>query len=573
MDMKLRLFYLLGFLIIVSLVLVACSTPTTAPTTSAPAPASKPPVTSASPSTSAPAANPAISSSIPAQSASVLPSPKPAAPTASTGSQQYGGTLRLIIQSPTLYMGDPTLMSDSVGNCQIPCLEALVVSDNSGQMHGVLATNWNVAPDGKSITFNLRKGVKFHDGSDFNATAAKWNMDRFKAATPGSVPQWASIDVVDDYTIKLNLKSFQNTILNDLEITSGTMVSPTAAQKNGVDWMKTNEAGTGPFMLKNYSRDVSAQYVRFDNYWGNKPYLDGITILFIADANTARATFESGGADILSSNSEAITNDMVKKGYPMESRPGSMMCLVPDSKRDTSPYSKLGVRQAISYGIDREGMAKTLGYGYWEVVNQQSAAYQFSHLDANQVPYKYDPAKAKQLLAAAGYPNGFATSIIWTANFSNSDPLVAMQSTLKDIGITMTLKQVDFAAWNDSVNKGWDSGLVWATQGATDTNYAAFLKKYYSATSIRYPVMAKPAGFTDLVDQALATPDYAAEKTICQKALKMLIDDCTTIPAYIKPMAYILQKNVHDTNFSNVGGGGFRWTPGQTWLEKGVPVK
>jgi peptide/nickel transport system substrate-binding protein len=470
--------------------------------------------------------------------------------------------------SSPLYIGDPALITDS--NSQmgaIPGLEALVVSDNAGHQTGVLSTNWTVAADGKSIIFSLRKGVKFHDGTDFNATAAKWNMDRYLAANPGTVPQWASIDVIDDYTIRLNLKSFVNTVLNTLESSAGMMVSPTAAQKNGIDWMKTNEAGTGPFIMKNFTRDVSLQYVRNDSYWGAKPYLDGVTFNIIADANTARLAFQAGQADVVSSSTDAITADLVKAGYKLEARPGPLMTLILDSKHDTSPFSKLGVRQAISYAIDRDAMAKTLGYGYWEVVNQPNAAYQFGHIDNSQVPYKYDVAKAKSLLASAGYANGFSSQIITSSTFAK-DPVLAIQANLKDVGITVDINVVEVAAWNNYVNKGWDNSLLWATQGATDTNYAAFLDRYFSATATRYPVLAKPAGLTDLISQAIATPDYATEKSLCQQAVKLMVDDATTIPIYIQPASYVEQPNVHDTNFSNLGGSGFRWTPQLAWISK-----
>ena len=200
-------------------------------------------------------------------------------------------------------------------------MESLVFRTTAARFHPVLATSWTVAPDGKSITFALRKGVKFHDGTDFNADAAKWNMDRFMAAQPGTVPQWASIDKVDDYTVKLNLNTFQNTILNALEGTPGMMVSPTAAQKNGADWMKTNEAGTGPFTLKSFSRDVSVQFTRFDGYWGSKAYLDGVNFDIIADANTARMAFESGQDNVFSSTVDSVTRDMVNKGFVLEARP------------------------------------------------------------------------------------------------------------------------------------------------------------------------------------------------------------------------------------------------------------
>ena len=555
--MKTRFFLLMTILVIVSLALAACSSPATTPPPSSSAPATKPPAASVTAAATSPSSSPSLSAA-----------PIQSTPSSSAASPQSGGTLRVIIASSPLYIGDPSLAMDSnSAMSSIPCIQALVNSDNSGQFHGVLATSWTVAPDGKSITFNLRKGVKFHDGTDFNAAAAKWNMDRYLAANPGAVPLWASIDVVDDSTVRLNLKSFQNTVLNALEATAGTMVSPTAAQKNGVDWMKTNEAGTGPFTLKSFSRDVSVEYTRFNGYWGDKPYLDSVRFDFITDTNTARMAFEGGQDDVFNSNSDAITADLVKKGYLLENRPGPMMLLIPDSKHDTSPFSKLGVRQAISYAIDRESMAKTIGFGYWEVVYQPDAAYQFGHIDNSQVPYKYDPAKAKQLLAAAGYPNGFSTTI-HAATTWGKDPVLAMQSNLNDIGITVNVDMIEFAAWNNLVTKGWDNSLLWATNGATDTNYGAFLDRYYSATATRYPVLAKPAGLGDLITKALTTPDYATEKSLCQQAVKMLVDDCTVIPAYISPANYILQKNVHDTHFSNLGGAGFRWSPETAWISK-----
>jgi peptide/nickel transport system substrate-binding protein len=553
---------LLVIVVILSLVLVSCSTSTT---TTAPA------ATTVKPAATTPAAAP--SSAAPAPSASTpAAATKPAAPSSvpspSAGGPQTGGVLRMIITNSSSYIGDPTLiLSDSNSMMgAIPDLEALVFSDNSGQIQPVLATSWTVAQDGKSITFNLRKGVKFHDGTDFNADAAKWNLDRYMAANPGNVPLWTGIDKVDDYTIKLNLKSFQNTLLNGLEGTAGMMVSPTAAQKNGIDWMKTNEAGTGPFKLSGFSRDVSQDYVRFDDYWGGKAYLDGVKFNVIKDSNTARMALESGGADVFLSQTDAITADLVKKGYILENRPGPMMSVMPDSKHDTSPFAKLAVRQALSYAIDREGMAKTLGYGYWETVTQSAAAYQFGHIDNSQVPYKYDPAKAKQLLASAGFPNGFTTSIIGSNTFGK-DPILALQGNFKDVGITLNINMVESASWNNSVNKGWD-GLLWGALGATDTNYSAFLERYFAATASRFPVLAKPNDLGDLITKSLTTPDYNTEKTICQQAVKLMVDDCTSIPVYITPANYLLAKNVHDTKFSNLGGSGFRWSPRTAWLSK-----
>jgi peptide/nickel transport system substrate-binding protein len=559
-----KLGILLAILVIASLALAACGTSATSTTPPATvvqttAPATKPAVTTTAPVATSQPTSVAVTTVPP-----VIPSTKPV--TTIAGPQQYGGILRIIVGSSPLVLGDPTLMTDSNSNMgMIPCLQALIFSDNAGKMLPVLATDWTVATDNKSITFNLRKGVKFHDGTDFNAQAAKWNLDRMKATNRGEVTQWDSIEATGDYSIRLNLKSFQNTILNGMEGTAAVMVSPTAAQKNGLDWIKLNPVGTGPYKFKSFSRDVSLEYTRFDDYWGGKPFLDGIKFIYIADGTTAQLAFQSGVSDVVSTMTDSVTADLIKRGYIMEKRPGAMMNLIPDSKHTTSPFADLKVRQAISYAIDRQGLANTLGYGLWEVVNQPAIASHFGHIDNS--PYTYDVAKAKQLMKESGYPNGIKASIISSGSFVR-DPLVVIQAQLAAIGIAAELKVVEFAAWNDYVSKGWDNALLWVTQGATDTNYVAFLDRYYGAKATRYPVMQKSKELTDLIDKALATPDYATEKSLCQQAVKMIVDDATAIPVYTQSAAYVLTDKVRDTYFNNLGGSGFRWAAEKAWLSK-----
>lgn len=562
--MKKRLLLVIPLFVVISLVLLSCGTQAT-PTTTPPAPTTAP----ASTATTAPKATTpaAVSPSIPASATQPSGSNPPASPkpTTTAAQPQSGGVLRIIVANSPVYLGDPALIVDG-GSQVISCIQALVFSDNSGQMNGVLATSWTVAPDYKSITFNLRKGVKFHDGTDFNATAAKWNLDRYLAAyAKSNAQQWSSIDIIDDYTIRLNLKSFANTILSNLEGSAGFMISPAAAQKNGIDWLKLNPVGTGPYQFKSFSRDVSMEFTRFDNYWGGKPYLDGVKYLVIADANTARMAFESGQADVFTSSIDSATADLIKKGYVLEKRPGPFMNLIPDSKNAASPFADVKVRQAIAYAIDRQGMADSLGYGLWEVVNQPAAAYQFGHV--NDSPYTYSVDKAKQLMKDSKSPNGFKTSLI-TSNTFAKDPLLAIQANLAAIGITAEIKTVEFSGWNDYVNKGWDSALLWGTQGATDTNYVAFLDRYYGANATRYPVLQKPVQATDLIAKALETPDLATAKTLSQQAVEILLSDCTAMPIFIQSACFVLTKNVHDTNFSNVGGSGLRWSAEKAWMSK-----
>ena len=129
----------------------------------------------------------------------------------------------------------------------------------------------------KSITFNLRKGVKFHDGSDFNAEVAKWNLDNMIKAEASAFASWASVDIIDDYTIRVNFTKWQSTL--PMSFAEGNpwapMVSKAAFEKNGLEWMRANPVGTGPFKFESFQLDASLKVVRNPDYWiKGKPYLD-----------------------------------------------------------------------------------------------------------------------------------------------------------------------------------------------------------------------------------------------------------------------------------------------------------
>jgi peptide/nickel transport system substrate-binding protein len=488
--------------------------------------------------------------------------------TTPTATQQYGGILRVITAQGPVSLGDPTVIRTNFGSimADIPCYEALCVFDNTGTPHAVLATTWTVAPDKSSLTLTLRKGVKFHDGTTFDAKACQWNLNRMIAANVTTTASWSGIDVVDDYTIRINLKSYQNTILNNLEGTTGWMISPTAFQTYGADGIKLRPVGTGPYKLANYIPDTSVEFSRFDDYWGGKPYLDGVKFIIITDATTAQMTFLAGQADVIASASDANTADLAAKGYTIETRISAHQTLLPDSAHPDSPVSKLEVRQAMAYAIDNAAIAKSIGYGYWTPSSELAAPLQSGYIKG----IGYQPQnveKAKQLLAAAGYANGFTMNVNTSSTFNN-DPLMSVQTYLKAVGITANIQTSSYAAYSDLGLKGWNNGCMWLPWGATDTNYSSFLDRYLGKAQVLYPCLAKPAGLTDLIAQSLATPDFETQKSLCQQCVKIITDNCIAVPIYIGDASYALQKNVHDTGFDQLGGAGFRWTVQKAWMSK-----
>jgi peptide/nickel transport system substrate-binding protein len=159
-------------------------------------------------------------------------------------------------------------------------MEPLLEGKFIGGYEPRLATEYKLAADGLSINFILRKGVKFHDGTDFNAATVKFNVDAMiKAGKYGT--NVLSCEVVDDYTAKITFAKFKNTNLGTV---AGTVIaSPTAVQKNGEKWAAINAVGTGPFKQVSYEPDVKIRLERFDGYWGQRPTLMPLRVHFIVD--------------------------------------------------------------------------------------------------------------------------------------------------------------------------------------------------------------------------------------------------------------------------------------------------
>ncbi len=228
-----------------------------------------------------------------------------------------------------------------------PCLEVLVNEDLTGHDIPCLAESWQVAPDGKSITFYLRKGVKFQDGTDWNAQAAKFNIDAFMVAKKPGTGQFTSVEVVDDYTVKVNLKQYQNSILGSMAV-SDVFVSPTAYNTKGIDWARWNPVGTGPFKFVSFARDVSLKFARFDGYWQKGlPYLDAIEDTVIQDTMTRAASFQTGAGQVISSADVKTAFDLAAKGYDVINQPNGYATLLPDSANADSPFANPKVRQAV----------------------------------------------------------------------------------------------------------------------------------------------------------------------------------------------------------------------------------
>jgi ABC-type transport system substrate-binding protein len=545
---KLRL-SLLGMLLVVVLAVAACAQPAapTAPTTpTAPSPAAPAPTT-------------------------------PAAPAAET--PQYGGVYKTGSSVPIT-----TVMREAVAGMGIEnwydrvTHDTLLRLDEDGNLAPYLATDWKIDTQNGTITLNLRKGVKFHDGTDFNAQAVKFSFDLRKDEYKNSAFRSVkSIDVIDDYTVRINLTQFDNTFLPVLWFIPGQISSPTNYQTLGKDKAQFTMVGTGPFKLVDYNQDVGMTFARNPDYWQpGKPYLDGFEYKVIADPTTQELMFRNGEIDIppIDADIQQRLKDTGQFQFvPYTGGTSVFWELVPDSANADSPWSNLKVREAAEYAIDKEAIARELGGP--TAVPQYQWGPEGTYAYVPDLPArKYDPEKAKQLLAEAGYPNGFKTTHYVGATIQYvRDMWLAVHEYWRKVGIDVDYVQMTLPAFLDKSKTGWDSGLLdGATRivpdwlGAACGSLSSDSKAFTMASSLRTPELDA------LLQKARSTPDMAERNKLSQEINKYVSDNCLRIQIYTGGGigGSLYQKNLHNAgpDVNSWIGGSKYWGSADVWKSK-----
>ena len=430
-----------------------------------------------------------------------------------------------------------------------------------------LVTDLEIAPDGKSVKMTLRKGVKFHDGTDFNAQAAKWNLEGSIKVKYVGMETWTTVDVLDEYTIRLNLKQRDFSVVTNLSKSGSWQASPTAFAKNGLEWARKNPVGTGPFKFVSFERDASLKARRFDSYWRKGlPYLDGFDFYFIADPMVRQAALEAGEGHALDRPTPKQASDLKAKGFEVIGPwPTFMFLLGPDSANPGSPFAERRVRQALEHAIDRDAIAKALGYGFFTGMTQPVPPDYAAGYNPDKKGRKYDPKMARQLLAEAGYPQGFKTKIYADAAQANKDIVVALQDYFGKSGIDVALELVPRAKYFDLRVNGWHNGLIYITMGL-DFTFTNTLARTVSVDNLTYKSMLRPPGWKELIDAAVASPNVKTYIERTKKAVGALYEDATYLPLFGSLPYVVIHKSVHDTGWCTVNLS--YTTPEKTWMEK-----
>jgi peptide/nickel transport system substrate-binding protein len=494
-------------------------------------------------------------------------------PTTPTAVNKFGGTLRIIeIAAPGAPLGAEWEGNLGTYNTQQWVMERLLKEQIDGTMKGELAETWDVVNTGNvSVTFHLRQGVTFHDGTPWNADALAWNLNMYKTTGmyTATTNYWASWDKLGEYTLRVNYTKWSNHLLRSWE--NYFMASPTAYDVHGIEWMRTNMVGTGAFMQSDYQKDVSLTAVRNPNYWqkdadGNKlPYLDGVKLLYVADETQRENLMKSGGAEMLNSSTKQAARFKDVAGFTILNRSAGPNMLAPDSKNADSPYSDLNVRLAVEYAIDREALATSFGYGYDKPAYQMSSPSSKAY-DSNLQPRLFNLDTARHYLsqAKAEWADGFDTTI-YVGPGANRDPVIAIQAMLAKININVDLQFPEPAAWQATTTQPAPVSSLISLPINEWSNYNTTLNVFFSGLGFYLPSNQKPAGYVDLFNASLAAP--APDPVILKQISDAFYNDCTIFPTVYSTFVFVVTPNLQDSGLLTYGTFN-AWDYAKVWLKK-----
>jgi peptide/nickel transport system substrate-binding protein len=431
---------------------------------------------------------------------------------------------------------DPAMVAQASGFSVINSIfDNLVERDYSGALVPMLAESWSY-PDPNTIEFKLRQGVTFQNGEPFNAASVKYSIDRLldpalNSPLRGGWPQtFQNVEIVDDATVRFHFSAPAATIFDTLA-QSAAMLPPQYYSSNSEDFLAANPVGTGPYKLVEYVPDDHVTLAANPSYWGTGTYKGSPlvpTAIFrpVPDASTRVADLLNGTADMIF---DVAPDDIT----PVRGRSGDGFQVVTGGsdklqfiqfmpKQASDPLADRRVRQALNMAVDVNAIIDNLSNGLGQ---RQSSPIMIGALgyDPSVTPYDYNPTYARQLLASAGYPNGFSATMD-LANSDNPNEALAVIGQLQQVGVNVQPRTLEIGTFNAN----------WTPEKSGDMRMARWAglqdpANFLNFTSVCDGTLAAPYAcnqdVTNLASQAASTFDQTARAALYSQIARLLHDD------------------------------------------------
>jgi peptide/nickel transport system substrate-binding protein len=515
-----------------------------------------------------------------------------AAQNAAPNGADMASSQELTVAYPTDILANKIDASTSNGAIAVyPMIyDALVNYGEGGKIEPGLAKSWEVEEDGGKmiITFHLREGIKFSDGTPFNANAVEFTLQRTKLLNPKQttpvVEKLEEIEVVDEYTVKLIYESYLYPILKQLtfprpiRIMSPTAVSP-EGDPNG-DFVKP--IGTGMWIVEDYVQDQYAVLKRNPYYWGEKLILDKITLNTIPDAQTRALALQSGDVDLIGNAVGKILPEAVQvlendHNIVIEREVGTMTYYLL-FRYTKSPFNDLLVRKAVNFAIDKENMASLMGVG--EPAKGFFAPTVDYVTEENSYNYPYDLDEAKRLLAEAGWKDGDGDGILEKDGKKFEINLIyqvsdypewgrmceLIQEDLSKVNIKVNLLKLESAAYYDRLWTSRDFDLLIYRTYTSQWNPEGMLTDHFT-----YPSQVDDEAVTfgnamlnELIDKVMISHTEEERQTLYDQIFKEMYDEAACVPLYYCEDIYAMNTHVEGFEFGTNDYEPIKW--GRLWI-------
>ncbi|MGE0797110.1 MAG: ABC transporter substrate-binding protein [Lautropia sp.] len=408
-----------------------------------------------------------------------------------------------------------------------------------------LAESWSMTPDGRSWTFKLRKGVKWHGNhGDFTADDVIYSLDRLKDPKTAS-PFTANLGLIekaekiDDHTVRLTTKRPEANLPALLVGSNRAYVVSKAAVSAGVD-LRTQPVGTGPFQVSEYRPRESFILVRNENYWQGKPIIERIVAQFMSNASTRELALRSGDVHAIeiAASQDVIERMRRAKMHVDLTVPANafMLYFNPTIK----PFDDIRVRRALSHAVDRRAMLKFMGD---EVSIEETSPLPIGYLGhAKDVPsYPYDPAKAKSLLAEAGFPEGFSATLPVSNNNIYLPPMQIIQEQWRKLGVNLTLNVVDHPTYHRLIRQNVSPVVIYGAY-RYPMDGIRYLDEFWLSSSI----IGTPTAVTNfshyravdsMLEAARTETDLGKRNGYWEQAQRKIMEDAMAVPLFTRTYA------------------------------------
>ncbi|WP_244795894.1 glutathione ABC transporter substrate-binding protein GsiB [Caballeronia grimmiae] len=429
--------------------------------------------------------------------------------------------------------------------------------DKDMRIQNVLATSYEASPDAKVYTIHLRQGVKFHDGADFNGDAVKASFDRVidpanKLKRYNLFNKIEKTEVLDPYTVRVTLKIPFSAFINVLAHPSAVMMSPAALQKYGKE-IAFHPVGTGPFEFVEWKQTDDLKVKKFAGYWKKGyPKIDMIDWKPVVDNNTRAALMQTGEADF-------AFQVPFEQAATLKSSPKVDLIAAPSiiqryisMNMGQKPFDNPKVREALNYAINKEALVKVAFAGY--AMPSEGVVPQGVDYATKLGPWKYDPAKARQLLKEAGYQNGFETTLWSGYNHTTAQKIIQfVQQQLGQVGVKASVEALEAGQRVQRVDSAPDPATapvrMYYIGWSSSTGEADWAISPLLASSSMPPKLSNTAYYkNENVDadlqKALATTDRNEKAALYADAQKRIWADAPWIFLVTEKVVYARSKRL-----------------------------